>query len=109
MLASPRPMIATWTKRCRALMSLGGRALALWGALMLASCKQDAAEARFADDYHCQATSTEELSDGSYHVSGCGIEATYTWVREAGGWGNQSSANIVCIREAEESPRSVAV
>lgn len=69
-------MIAKWLKGGRAVVSLAGRALALAGAVMLTSCKQDAAEARFADDYHCQSTSTEGLSDGSFRVSGCRIEAT---------------------------------
>ena len=84
-----------------------GSALTLAFALGLASCKQAAAESRFADDYNCPEATAEHVSGSTYHVTGCGNEATYTCLKEAAGWGNQSDmSRVTCIREAtDDTPR----
>jgi len=80
---------------------LAWRALVLGAALAATACRQSAAEARFAKDYHCD-KATEEISGGRFRASGCGAEAIYTCANQISGeaWDNEPApTSLTCTRE----------
>jgi hypothetical protein len=82
---------------------LAWRAVVFGFALAATACRQSAAEARFAKDFHCDKITTEEISGGKFRVSGCGTEAIYTCTNKVTGeaWDNEiATTSLTCTREA---------
>ncbi len=82
---------------------LAWRAVVFGSALAATACRQSAAEARFAKDYHCDQVTTEELAGGRFQASGCGAQAIYTCANQVFGeaWDNEiAPTRLTCTREA---------
>jgi len=82
---------------------LAWRAVVFGSALAATACRQSAAEARFAKDYHCDKITTQEISGDRFRVRGCGSEAVYTCANQVSGdaWDNEPTpTTLVCAREA---------
>jgi hypothetical protein len=69
--------------------------------LLLTGCIDyaEAAQRRAASDFACPAKelATTEVTDGTYRVTGCGYDATYTCVVSHAPF---EEAHATCIREA---------